>query len=125
MSPIPSFLTAHTLADIMAPSRPIPPIAYEFLLVFGAMTLASLLALIWVVYLRRRRRHRHSHHHEHRHSSHSTETSVGTNDADAPSKPEKRRRRRSGRQHRPRNPTLAETGGLPPIRPADPPAPQP
>lgn len=43
-----------------------------------------------------RRRHRHGHHPPHRH-----------------------RRRRQ--EHRPRNPTLAETGGLPPLRPEDPP----
>ena len=41
---------------------------------------------------------------------------------DGAAPPEKRRRRRrSHHRHRPRNPTLAETGGLPPIRPEDPP----
>jgi ABC-type nickel/cobalt efflux system permease component RcnA len=120
MSPIPSFLAASTLADLMGPSRPLSPLAYEFLLFFGAVVLVTLLALIWAAFLRRKRRRQHSHHHEHRHSSPSMETSMDANDADAPARPEKRRRRRHGRQHRPRNPTLAETGGLPPIRPEDP-----
>ena len=34
----------------------------------------------------------------------------------------KRRRRKKKRDHRPRNPTLAETGGLPPEKPGNPPA---
>jgi hypothetical protein len=31
----------------------------------------------------------------------------------------RRRRKRRRREHRPRNPTLSETGGLPPLRPGD------
>jgi hypothetical protein len=34
--------------------------------------------------------------------------------------PHRRKLRRRRRDHRPRNPTLAETGGLPPIRPDGP-----
>ena len=34
---------------------------------------------------------------------------------------ERRRRRRHRRDHRPRNPTLAETGGLPPVKTVPPP----
>ena len=33
----------------------------------------------------------------------------------------RKKRKRLRREHRPRNPTLAETGGLPPSRPGDPP----
>lgn len=36
---------------------------------------------------------------------------------------EKKRRQRRRREHRPRNPTLSETGGLPPIRTEAPPGP--
>ncbi len=38
---------------------------------------------------------------------------------------ESHRRRRRRRQHRSRNPTLSETGGLPPERPGETPPPQP
>jgi hypothetical protein len=86
----------------------------------GAIGLVTLLVLLWAVFLRRRRRRRHSHHHAHRPSSQPTETPVALNNGDAVSPRKKRRhRRRSDRRHRPRNPTLAETGGLPPIRPED------
>ncbi len=42
--------------------------------------------------------------------------------SDAPP-PSGRRRRHRRREHRPRPPSLAETGGLPPIKPAEPPNP--
>jgi FtsZ-interacting cell division protein ZipA len=91
----------------------------EWLIIFGAIGLVTLLVLGWAAFLRKRHRHRHSHHHRHRHSSEPTE-------ADASVPPEKRRRRRrSHHRHRPLNPTLAETGGLPPIRPEEPPEPEP
>lgn len=37
--------------------------------------------------------------------------------------PSGHRRRRLRREHRPRAPSLAETGGLPPVKPAEPPNP--
>ena len=117
MSPIPLFLAVLDLSTV----------AREGLLVFGAMTLVALLAMGWAMFLRRRRHRRHKHHHGHWHASQSTERPVDSDNADTPSGPEKRRRRRrhSGHHHRPRNPTLAETGGLPPIRPEDPAEPRP
>ena len=71
-------------------------------------------------------RRRHSHHHSHQHSSAPAEAAEAPDEARRRSPPQKRRkRRRSRRRHRPRNPTLAETGGLPPVRPEGPPEPQP
>lgn len=49
--------------------------------------------------------------------------SGGGDDSDDSSS-SRRRRRRKRRDGRPRNPTLAETGGLPPIRTEDVPPPQ-
>jgi hypothetical protein len=128
MSPIPLFLAALDLSAILRPWRLLSPIAREGLLIFGAMASVTLLAMAWALFLRRKRHHRHRHHHHgHHDSSELAEISLAPNEADATAGPEKRRRRRrrSGRHHRPRNPTLAETGGLPPIRPPEPPAPQP
>jgi hypothetical protein len=80
-----------------------------------------LLALTWAVFLRKRRRRRHEHHHAPHHSSTPAEVAETPAKEDAPAPPEKRRHRRHSRhRHRPRNPTLAETGGLPPIRPEGP-----
>jgi FtsZ-interacting cell division protein ZipA len=100
----------------------------EWLIILGAVALVALLALVWAAFFRKPRRHRHSHHHHHHHhhrhhhSDEPSERPIAPNEADA-SVPQERRRRRRRSHHRPRplNPTLAETGGLPPIRPEDPP----
>jgi hypothetical protein len=125
MSPIPLFLAALDLSTIMRPWRLLSPVAREGLLILGAMSSVTLLAMGWAMFLRRRHHRRHKHHHGHWHASQSTETPVNSDDADTPSGLEKRRRRHSGRHRRPRNPTLAETGGLPPIRHEEPDEPRP
>ena len=115
------------LNALAATEHPLFSAAVSFL-IFGAMASVTLLAMAWALFLRRKHHHRHRHHHHgHHDSSELAETSLAPNEADATAGPEKRRRRRrrSGRHHRPRNPTLAETGGLPPIRPPGPSAPQP
>lgn len=94
----------------------------ERLIVLGAVLLASVLAGILVVLLRRR--HHHHHHHHHSHRSHDGAGEVaGSIPAKAPAEPKGRKWRRRRREHRPRNPTLAETGGLPPVRRSEPPPP--
>jgi type VI protein secretion system component VasK len=111
----PVFLSWHTDSALL-----------EWIIILGAIGLVTLLALGWAAFFRRRSRRRHSHHHGHRHSSQPTDTEVASNEADASAPREKRRhRRRSHHRYLPRNPTLAETGGLPPIRPEDPPEPKP
>lgn len=56
------------------------------LVVFSAAILVTLLAMVWIVFLRKNARHRH------------------------------RRRRLHNHEQQPLNPTLAEAGGLPPLR---------
>ncbi len=111
---------------VLASWRLSDPAMRERLMVFGAMGLVTLLVVLWAIFLRKKRRKHHSHHHEHHHSSRPAEAPEAAKEASASSSPEKRRRwRRSRRRHRPRNPTLAETGGLPPLRPEVPPDPEP
>jgi len=96
----------------------------EYLIIVGCLLAVSLLVFIWAAFVRKpgshpwlRRRHHHSHSHR---------------PAPAPvaEAPEERRkgwfslgkhhhRRHHRRRERPRNPTLAEAGGLPPIRATD------
>lgn len=98
----------------------------DWLIVFGAITLLTLVLMGVVLFLRKRkedasggRRHHHHHHHHHHH----TDESVASTSADgAESGHHRRKWRRRRREHRPRNPTLAETGGLPPIRQQEPPS---
>jgi hypothetical protein len=125
MSPILFSQLALDPNQVLASWRHPDPATLEWMLILGATSLVTLLVLLWAVFLRKRRRGR-KHHHAHQHSSGLAEVPEVPKDEGAFSLPEKRRhRRRSGRRHRPRNPTLAETGGLPPIRRESPPEPQP
>lgn len=94
-------------------------------IVVGAIALVTLLVLIWAMFFRNTKRRHRSHHHSHEHSSAPAESpATGSNGEDASLSRHKRRRwRRSQRHNHSRNPTLAETGGLPPIRQDEPPAP--
>ena len=126
MSTIPLSLADVETQEILASWRITDPATLERIVIFGAIGLVTLLALLWAAFLRKKRRRRREHHHAPRHSSGPAEVPETSEDENAPSPPEKRhRRRRSRRRDRPRNPTLAETGGLPPIRPEGPPEPQP
>ena len=90
----------------------------EKLMIFGAIGLVTALVVLWAVFLRKKRRRRRSHHHEHHGSSVPAQVPGASKDASGPAPEEHHRRhRRSRRRHRRLNPTLAETGGLPPIRP--------
>ena len=89
--------------------------AWDGLMLLGALLLVVLLVLIWAVFLRQRR---HRHRSRHRRSG---EVAVPIPSA-AESRKEPfslRRRKRRHSEYLSRNPTLAETGGLPPLRQDD------
>ena len=122
----------------------------DILLVLGAVLAVSLLLVVWAKYLRRSKHHSH-HHHHHRRSGEdlapvaratpaseaagesspdpsfppSEEADADSDDSTSRHHHRHRRRRIRRREHRPRNPTLAETGGLPPIRNPETPPPGP
>jgi hypothetical protein len=126
MSTIPILLADETTDSVLNSWHMSDPAMRERLLIFGALGLVTLLILAWAVFLRKKRRRRHEHHHSHHHSSKPAEVAQAPAGEEVPTPPEKhRRRRRSGHRHRPRNPTLAETGGLPPRRLEIPPESQP
>ena len=96
----------------------------EGLYVIGAVAFLTLVIVIWAVALRKPRR---------RHGSKRAKEEPATlvryrqeqlEDTGLLSLLKSKRRRRKRRFHH-RNPTLAETGGLPPVRPDAPPAPPP
>jgi len=100
--------------------RQILPSKNELGLVLAAAGIITLLALIWAIFIRKR---------EDETSRCYSYPHLGNMPTDGASKhstlfPQRKRRRKRRRRHR-RNPTLAETGGLPPIRsegmPDDPP----
>ena len=126
MSTVPFILADADTQEVLASWRMSDPATRERLIIFGAIGLVTVLVLLWAILLRKKRRRRREHHHAPRHSSRPSEIPEAPDDESAVSTPEKRRRRRrSGRKHRPLNPTLAETGGLPPIRSEGPSEPQP
>jgi hypothetical protein len=104
----------------------------EVAIICGAALLVTLPVVLWAVFLRkRRRRHHHHHHHVQRRAAANSvdaallDDSDSTVEAEEPSPKNRRRiwKRRRRREHRPLNPTLAQTGGLPPVRtqpPAEP-----
>jgi FtsZ-interacting cell division protein ZipA len=125
MNMLPVFLARVDSQDPLAWWRLSNPAFRERLIIFGAIGLVTLLLLVWAAFIRSKRRRRHSHHHHH-HAQRPDELPAASPNEDASPSPEKRRRRRhSHHRHRPRNPTLAETGGLPPIRSENPPESQP
>ena len=78
----------------------------DALLVATAAVVATLAILLWAVFVRKRR------------DRPSYQIPTPKSDQQPPAATAKRRKwRRRRKDHRPRNPTLAETGGLPPVKP--------
>jgi hypothetical protein len=113
--------------DVMMTWQKMEPAMKEAVLISSSLVLVIFLILIWAIFVRKPSRchqHRHGDHQHRRYRA--PEPAEGqpagaTDDAAAPSK--RRRWRRRRREHRPRNPTLSETGGLPPFRSEGPPSP--
>ena len=99
----------------------------DLMLIVGAGVGIAALLIVWVLYARKRRLSNHQHHRQHHHHERSSAPARPPepareeegDDSDEHQHHHHRRRRVRRRDHRPRNPTLAETGGLPPVRPGD------
>jgi hypothetical protein len=94
------------------------PAWVDFFILLGAILLVTLSLLIWVLVFHKKRR-RHQRHHRH-HAGHREEFQKSAGGIKELIQPHQHYRRR---EHRPINPTLAETGGLPPLRGEKPPPP--
>jgi HAMP domain-containing protein len=111
-------------ADVAGPARPgvvrSTGVAYDLLLVFGAGVLLFGVLLLWAAYFRRQRSQHHRSRHRHHQRTKSPAAPVAQVDSaerdEEDSSSSRHRRRRRRREHRGRNPTLSETGGLPPPR---------
>lgn len=103
-------LLAQTIFDPLLPGKESAPSYFRDLwFVFGAIALVAAAVFIWAYFFRKRRSttSRSGHH------SRLLEGAL----LEAPSRERVRKRRRHRiREHRPRNPSLNETGGLPPAR---------
>jgi FtsZ-interacting cell division protein ZipA len=109
--------------DILPPSTPFSPELRDILIVLGVILAVALIAFFWVVLFhkdgKRRRKHHHHHHHREDYSEQFRKSAGEIKELI------RQRRRGRHREHRPINPTLAQTGGLPPRREADEPPPPP
>jgi hypothetical protein len=125
MSSFPVLLADEETDAVFKAWRLANPGTREAVLIFGAIGFVTVLALIWAIFLRKRRRRRRSHHHSHHQSSEQPAPVPAAVEEVPPLPPENPHGRRR-RRHRKRslNPTLAQTGGLPPIRQESPPEPR-
>ncbi|MDB6067278.1 MAG: hypothetical protein JWR26_3486 [Pedosphaera sp.] len=92
----------------------------QVLLIVGAIIVIVGLVFIWAIFFRKPGRRRRKHH-KHRKKfpqaeNKLVEDTVEKTAVTVEENNSRKKRRRSRREHRPRNPTLAETKGLPPIR---------
>ena len=121
MNAMPFLFADVEIQDVREQWEKVSPDRRETLILYGALSLVILLLLLWALFLRKKRRREH-----HRYPSlrpkdkqtASQKTDLSNPGAPgAPSEPRKGRRHR--RRRRPLNPTLSQTGGLPPIRGED------
>jgi hypothetical protein len=117
MSVFPTAFASLEMDEVLAQWQRMSASTRECLIILAAIALITGATLIWAVFLRKTRRRQHGHHHS---PESATEAAVDTSDEPVPGR-RRRKWRRPRREHRPRNPTLAETGGLPPVRTGEPP----
>jgi len=113
--------------DIPATTSQMPSGLLDFLIVLGVIALVALIAFFWVLSFRKDGRHRRKHHHHHHHHHRKIQREQLKKTASIIKEliwPHQHQRRHR-REHRPINPTLAQTGGLPPLRKAEQPPPPP
>ena len=103
-----------------------PPEAKDVLIVIGAVAAVALIVFFCVLVFRKDNNHRHKHHHHRHHHQRKSYREQFQKITSGIKELIRQRRSRSRRGHRPINPTLAQTGGLPPIHePGKPPPPEP
>ena len=94
-------------------------IDYRHVATFGAVLLVSIGVFVWAAFFRKPRRHRH--HHSNGHAPKPMPEIRSESRKAGWFFFRKRHRHRHRHRERPRNPTLAEAGGLPPVRTQTPP----
>jgi hypothetical protein len=108
---------ADPLDNLLKPEAPSKTSFFSFhdgLLVMGIITGLAVILFLWVYFTRRKPR---------RHLESSAKAIYREENEPAPlplPRPKARKRRRGHPDNLPRNPTLGETGGLPPIRSEEP-----
>jgi FtsZ-interacting cell division protein ZipA len=101
----------------------LPPESMDVLIVLGVIVLVALIVFFWAFSFRKAGKRPRKHHHHHHRKSYREQfkkNAAGIGELI------RQHRRQHHREHHPINPTLAQTGGLPPLRePGKPPPPAP
>lgn len=105
------------MEDALPSIGPMPPALWDLLALLGVMLLVAAGLLIWAAFFRRRRKRKQPKLHRRRRTSYREQLHKG---ASGLKRFVQERRKRRGRRHYAVNPTLAETGGLPPVRSGEP-----
>jgi hypothetical protein len=116
------------IEDAIRGWRKLTPETRQGFIIFGTLLIVTAAVFVWAAFIRKRGRRRRVRLRHHRHRSPAPAVAAGGKDSEAGnpvihSRHRPRRRRHRHRRDRPRNPTLAETGGLPPYHTGEPPNP--
>jgi hypothetical protein len=129
-------LLAQADSQVAMPWDAMDPATREYFIVVASILLVTFLALLAAIIFRTKRRRRARHHHAHSAPKAAASPESPGNSEAAAGKSARRKRpnpilvallpnrykhRRRRPTERPMNPTLAQSGGLPPARPAEPP----
>ena len=117
LSTVPNPMDTHPIPNAQS-SNPFGLGIRDMLLIVGVGLALGLLLFIWAYLNHKNRRHRHS---SDRLSKVITKAKKESPEVSAANRTRIRKKRRGHPDNLPRNPTLGETGGLPPIRPDEPP----
>lgn len=115
-------LPVTTFAAVPLPREPKGTPGHSFntsdaFIVTGAAIGVALVLVVWIAFFRKKGKP------EYAYPASSEERSLSRDQSAQKGERRRRRKRRRVREHRPRNPTLDKTGGLPPPRPEDQPPP--
>ncbi len=103
---------AEEISKMVTPAKTSGMGLQEILLVAGMVSIVGLLLFLWVYLTHKGRRHRHAD---------PGKKAIYEADSESDHRRRKHRKRRPNHpDNLPRNPTLAEAGGLPPVRPEEP-----
>ena len=94
-------------------------IVLDILKVLGALLIVSLVLFVWARYMRKPARRR-AEHYKYPEPPPAGATEEAAEEESEPHHHHRRRYRKRKHEHRGRNPTLADIGGLPPVRDAEP-----
>jgi hypothetical protein len=109
--------------DTLPVSSPFSSGLIDLFVVLGAILLVVLIAFFWALLIRKSGKRRRKYHHGHHPESYREQIQKGAGEIKELIRQHRRGRHR---EHRPLNPTLAQTGGLPPLRKSEkPPLPPP